>query len=356
MSPDQWILVGALSAATGALAFMAARRTPRSKPVRGVAQPHAADTPSTADALPSLARIHDDDLEDDGDATRVGAGAGWGPRQRTVYQPPVTPVVYDEDADLAEPPDASALLLVHATAQTDVGLRRKRNEDSLLVEDAENLFAIADGMGGYRGGELASQLAVRAIAGAFRAAAFEGPAHQGIPQDATNLARAIQMANAGILELVGRKPELEGMGTTVCAARFSPKKQRLYVGHVGDSRCYRWRDGELAQMTADHTMADLGVAGPESTHLSRAVGVWPTVPIDIVMAVPRPGDAYLLCSDGLTKMLSDGDIADALRATGDAKVTVERLVSLANANGGKDNITVILVQVLDARAAAKRGR
>jgi protein phosphatase len=153
------------------------------------------------------------------------------------------------------------------------------------------------------------------------------------------------MANAVILETAKAKPELEGMGTTLCAARFSGNKKRLYLGHVGDSRCYRLRAGVFQQMTADHTMADHGVKGPEAAHLSRAVGIWPTVPIDIVMGVPHADDVYLLCSDGLTKMLPNAAIADVLQSEEDLKVAVERLIAAANARGGKDNITVVLVRV-----------
>jgi protein phosphatase len=101
----------------------------------------------------------------------------------------------------------------------------------------------------------------------------------------------------------------------------------------------------LKQITADHTMADHGVVGPAAAQLSRAVGIWPTVPIDIIAAIPEPGDTYLLCSDGLTKMLKDDKIAEVLIAEEDPKTAVERLIFCANASGGKDNITVVLVRV-----------
>lgn len=104
----------------------------------------------------------------------------------------------------------------------------------------------------------------------------------------------------------------------------------------------------MKQMTTDHTMADYGVAGPEGAHLSRALGVWPTVPVDIVYAAPELGDLYLLCSDGLTKMLPDGTIATQLLHEDDPRAAVERLVFFANAHGGKDNITVILLKVVEA--------
>jgi protein phosphatase len=263
-----------------------------------------------------------------------------------VHQPPVKKIVFDEGAASDEPISLSSLFLVSATAQTDKGLRRKRNEDSLGVLESANLFMVADGMGGYAGGEQASKLAVDTVLDAYRTQTFEGAQHDDVPEEASQLARAIQMANASIGEQAKKVYELKDMGTTVCAAVFSPNKQRLCVGHVGDSRCYRLRDGIFQALTADHTMAEEGVKGPESQQLSRAVGIWPTVLIDLVMAVPKTGDVYLLCSDGLTKMLKDDVIGNVLRSEEDPKVAVERLIFFANARGGKDNITVVLVRVV----------
>jgi protein phosphatase len=277
------------------------------------------------------------------DPTVVGRGPAPKP---PVYQPPVQRIVYDDDAAEDDPTSAETLFLISAQAQTDKGLRRKRNEDSVLVLESSSLFVVADGMGGYSGGEVASGLAVKTIAEAYRSGTFDGPPHGNVPVRASELARAIQMANAAILETAKASPELEGMGTTLCAARFSGNKKRIYIGHVGDSRCYRLRDGVMVQMTADHTMADQGVKGPASAHLSRAVGVWPTVPIDIVMGVPVAEDVYLICSDGLTKMLPDERIAEVLRTEEDLKGAVERLISSANERGGKDNVTVVVVRVV----------
>jgi PPM family protein phosphatase len=301
-----------------------------------------------ADKPPMLAKLEYEEDEEI-DPTRVGEGPA---PARAIYQPPVKRIVYDDEAEIDEPTQSTSLFLISATAQTDTGLRRKRNEDSLLVLEDASLFVVADGMGGYRGGEMASQLAVKEIGGAFRDNNFEGEPHEGVPKQASELARAIQSANAAILETAKRNPELEGMGTTVCAARFSPTKRRVFVAHVGDSRCYRLRGGEMRQMTADHTMADHGVKGPAAAHLSRAVGIWPTVPIDIVMAVPKTDDAFLLCSDGLTKMLQDKEIAEVLRTEPHPKQAVSKLIEAANARGGKDNITVVLVRVVASAAAA----
>jgi len=364
MTQQDWLVIIALLGGAVAVAYaMGARRrqpqeaAPEKKkaappPAAGRAEipARAAGKVAPAPAVeaapvpsePKLAKLEYEEDEEI-DPTKVG---GMAAPKRAIYQPPVQRIVYDEDAAVDEPTRATSLFLVSATAQTDQGLRRKRNEDSLLVLPEANLFVVADGMGGYQGGELASQLAVKTIADAFRQHQFEGGVHDGLPVQASELARAVQMANAAILETAKQRRELEGMGTTVCAALFSANKKRLYLGHVGDSRCYRLRQGTLSQMTADHTMADHGVEGPAAAHLSRAVGIWPTVPIDIVMGVPVPGDVYLLCSDGLTKMLSDEAISAVLQSGEDIKSSVERLIDAANARGGKDNITAIVIRVV----------
>lgn len=328
------------------------RAVTESKETPKKAKAEKSDTANrTADAAeaPGLAKLeYEEDAEID--PTRVGEGPA---PQRPIYQPPVKRIVYDDEAEVDEPTQSTSLFLISATAQTDTGLRRKRNEDSLLVLEDASLFVVADGMGGYRGGEMASQLAVKEIGNAFREKNFEGEPHEGVPKQASELARAIQTANSAILETAKRNPELEGMGTTVCAARFSPTKRRLFIAHVGDSRCYRLRGTELKQMTADHTMADHGVKGPAAAHLSRAVGIWPTVPIDIVMGVPKTDDSFLLCSDGLTKMLKDSEIAEVLRSEPHPKQAVQKLIDAANGRGGKDNITVVLVRVVASASGTR---
>jgi serine/threonine protein phosphatase PrpC len=298
-------------------------------------------TPSSPE-LPKIAYDEDSDVE----PTLVGAQEAQ-PRGRMSYSPPTQKIVYDDDAAEDEPTHSGALILVTATAQTDKGNRRKRNEDSLLAREDQGIFVVADGMGGYRGGEIASQLAVTTIERAFSTKHFDGPEHDTIPPRASELARAIQMANEAIFEKAATDKLLEGMGTTICAARFSPNKQRLYIGHVGDSRVYRMRGGKLRQMTSDHTMQELGVSGASAAHLSRAVGIWPVVPIDIVLGKPQPGDIYLLCSDGLSKMVTDADIETMLGASAAPAVAVEALIKAANDHGGKDNVTVIVVRVDD---------
>ncbi|MDB4942008.1 MAG: serine/threonine phosphatase PrpC [Labilithrix sp.] len=296
---------------------------------------------------PAVIRIDEDD---DGEVEPAPLGST---RKKGVLAPPTQTIVYDEDAAIDEPTHAGALFLVTGIAQTDKGLRRKNNEDSVLAREDEGLFVVADGMGGYRGGEIASSVAVATIERAFVTKTFEGPVDEAIPRRASELVRAIQMANEAILERAEGDQKLTGMGTTICAARFSANKQRLYVGHVGDSRLYLFRSGKLRQMTSDHTMKDLGVTGEGSDHLSRAVGVWPVVPIDILFAKPQPGDVYMLCSDGLTKMASDEEIGAVLAGSATPKESAQALVKLANDHGGKDNVSVIVVRV-DEPATAKR--
>jgi serine/threonine protein phosphatase PrpC len=361
MTAQDWLIIAALFVMTIGVAFMSGSRRGRSAAAAEPAKPgkpakteekraESPVAPAAAAAVPPavadepLAKVEYEE-DADIDPTKVGAAAATaGPR--LVYQPPVQRIVYDEDADTDEPTRTESLFLVSAMAQTDPGLRRKRNEDSVLVLESSSLFVVADGMGGYKGGELASQLAVTTIGDAFRRRTFEGDPHENVPAQASELARAMQMANAAILETASHKPELKGMGTTVVAARFSANKKRVYIGHVGDSRCYRLRDSVLTQMTADHTMADQGVQGPAAAHLSRAVGIWPTVPIDIIIGTPVANDVYLLCSDGLTKMLDDNVIGTVLRGEDDLKSAVERLIGFANGRGGKDNISVVLVRVV----------
>ena len=297
----------------------------------------AAGAASTAEAPPpKLEHPPDDDDDDD-----------------TVEAASAVPIVYDEDAALDEPTRVNALILVSAASQTDQGRRRRRNEDSLLLLEDHHLFVVADGMGGHAGGDVASKMAVETIGDAFKKNVFAGDPYPDVPRRGSELALAIQMANKAIFDHAKANVAYQGMGTTVVSARFSPNKQRVYLGHVGDSRCYRLRNGILTQVTTDHTMGAQGVTGPLAAHLNRAVGVTPGVKVDLIIARPRPEDIYLLCSDGLSKMVADVDIQEILNAEPDLSKAVQKLVERANARGGRDNITVILVQVKDPKGLAK---
>ncbi len=320
--PDVVAAMNALKATKGKVGDApAATKAPAPAPAAPAAGPPRIETPP------------DDDDEDD--------------------KPQAVPILYDADASVDEPTRTSPFILVSAAAQTDQGRRRRRNEDSLLVLDDHHLFVVADGMGGHAGGDVASKMAVETIGGAFAKSAFQPGAYPDVPRRGAELAVAIQMANKAIYDHARANAAYSGMGTTVVSARFSPNKERVYFGHVGDSRCYRLRGGQLTQVTTDHTMASQGVTGPLASHLNRAVGVNPAVKVDLIIARPRAEDVYLLCTDGLSKMVPDDQIQAIMNEDKDLDKTVHALIDRANARGGRDNITVILVQVKDAKGFAK---
>jgi protein phosphatase len=247
-----------------------------------------------------------------------------------------------EEDDLTGP---IALILVTAVGRTDAGKRRKHNEDSYLVLPDHNLFVIADGMGGYAAGEVASALATEVISEAYKTSTFVGESDPTRPKRGDELVRAIQMSNEAILTQARANEAQHGMGTTLVSCRFSPNKQRVYIAHVGDSRCYRVRGTEIKQMTADHTLGAVGITGPAAAKLSRAVGIADTVEVDLTIDHPQVGDYYMLCSDGLSKMVPDDMICKIMVEESDLDKSVNKLVDTANERGGRDNITVILIRV-----------
>ena len=290
-----------------------------------------AEAPKTPYAVPNLAQ--NKGWDDDGD----------------VLGGPKVEVIYEKDAEIEEVTAPVARILITAQGDSDRGKRRPDNQDSLLVYEEKAVFVVADGMGGYEGGQLASSLAVETIREAFEKDQFDGQTESDgeVPRRGRELACAIQMANQAVLQKARSDPALSQMGTTILAARFSPNKQRVYIGHVGDSRCYRLRDGNLRQLTTDHTMKALGMKGPRANDLSRAVGIGPKVTIDLVVDKPRNGDLYLLCSDGLSKMVPDEKVQSLLMAEKDLNVAVYDLIEAANDAGGRDNVTAVLVKVVD---------
>jgi protein phosphatase len=336
--------------------------TPAPQAKRTRPMPTGRETPGSKRSSPDLLAgdlplMSGDDEDDDITIVTLGplAGAGMPTLPMSAFDddddfpqpgPEAIPIVYDQDAAEDEPTRIEALILMSAAGQTDTGQRRKKNEDSYVILDDHNLFVVADGMGGHAGGEVASKIAVDTIAAAFKASKFAGERYANVPRRGSELALAVQMANEAIYARARVEPDLEGMGTTVVAARFSPNKQRLYIGHVGDSRCYRLRDGELRQVTTDHTMGASGITGPLADRLERAVGIAPAVKVDVIIARPLPNDLYLLCSDGLSKMVELERMREILVADkNNLDKSASDLVAEANAVGGRDNITVILVQV-----------
>jgi PPM family protein phosphatase len=236
-----------------------------------------------------------------------------------------------------------ALRVVEQAGLSDVGRQREANEDNFLCGP---LFAVADGMGGAQAGEVASQMAVD-ILGA-------GDDDAGTPEE--RLTRLIRHANRQIYDLAGRDESRRGMGTTTTAAIVEGRDVSL--GHVGDSRAYRFREGQLEQLTHDHSLvAELVRSGqlspeaaenhPQRSIITRALGPEADVEVDAHSHAAQDGDVYLLCSDGLTGMISEEDIAGILRGAGTLQEAAESLVRAANQSGGKDNITVVLFRLAD---------
>lgn len=227
-----------------------------------------------------------------------------------------------------------------------MGRRRQNNEDALLVDISRGIFAVADGMGGHVGGEVASTLATQAAEEALTRAS----------DPRAGLNKAFSSANRSIAEFAVRNPRMRGMGTTLTACVLQPDGV-LHLGHIGDSRAYRFRAGALDQITTDHTWVQREVdAGrlsaraarthPLSHVITQALGVDDSDEPDIFDAVTVPGDLLLLCSDGLTGMLDDEELARLLLRDATLPELVDDLIRAANAAGGTDNITVVLVRVL----------
>ncbi|EYF01828.1 Stp1/IreP family PP2C-type Ser/Thr phosphatase [Chondromyces apiculatus] len=252
------------------------------------------------------------------------------------------------------------MLRAVASGLTDVGLQRDHNEDSYAVLSEYDLFIVADGMGGHRAGDVASRMATESIADFFRTTAREDatwPFHfdTSLSEEENRLVAGIRVANRQIFERSLRSRDCAGMGTTVVGALFSRKKNRLYVGHVGDSRAYRIRGGVITQLTRDHSLFnDYIAAMPDLTEeqraelprnvITRALGMQDNVVVDLMNDDPQTGDVFLLCSDGLSGMLADEQILEIVESTVDVSEACRLLISRANENGGDDNITVLAIR------------
>ena len=234
---------------------------------------------------------------------------------------------------------------------TDTGMQRRANEDSLLVRSP--LFVVADGMGGAQAGEVASSVAVDT---------FRGGLHDGGNPEAS-LAAQVEQANARINELSRTNVEHAGMGTTITAVYVG--EQDVTVAHVGDSRAYCLREGDLLRLTDDHSLVDELIRQgrltpqeaeehPQRSVITRALGPEATVEVDVSSLVGRAGDVYLLCSDGLTTMLGEEELLDILSSHEHLREAGEALIAAANAAGGKDNITVVLLRLEEVLTEAQR--
>jgi serine/threonine protein phosphatase PrpC len=249
---------------------------------------------------------------------------------------------------------------ITSEAVSDVGRKRKGNEDSYVANPERNLFVVCDGMGGHAAGEVASKVAVDAIAEFVAMTAGDEEItwpfglDESISYDGNRLKTAIRHANRRVLDTMRERPEYDGMATTVVAVLVDGDVAN--VAHVGDSRVYLARGGGFSQVTSDHSWVNeqirAGMISPEQarTHplrnvVTRALGGRGELLVDVQSIRLEPGDILLLCSDGLTTMVPDHDIAGILLGSGaDTAAAAQALVDEANARGGEDNITVVLVR------------
>jgi len=232
--------------------------------------------------------------------------------------------------------------------RTDTGRQRSENEDSLFVRSP--IFVVADGMGGAQAGEVASKTA---------ADAFDRDLPEVAPEQF--LRETIESANRSIHELARADPSKAGMGTTITAAIVEAQKEEVGIGHVGDSRAYRLRRGALERLTRDHSLVEemrrkgqitdaQAEEHPQRSIITRALGPEPEVEVDVQTVPAAPGDVFLLCSDGLTTMVSEERIAAVLSATTSMREAVRTLIDEANAAGGRDNVTALAFRLGDAAA------
>jgi len=251
---------------------------------------------------------------------------------------------------------------------TDTGKVRDHNEDAIGLNSDMGLLVLADGMGGYQAGEVASSIAVQtitdmALEGATREERDDIDPHTGLMRQTIVLRDAVARANKIIFQTAQSQTHCEGMGTTLVAAMFYDNK--ISIAHVGDSRAYRLRNNQFEQLTMDHSLlqelVDRGFYSEEEAqrstnrnYVTRALGVEPTVEVELQEYDVLPDDIYLLCSDGLPDMVEDEDIHLTISTfSASLNVVSEHLVQLANEHGGRDNVSVQLAQVVDSFAVKK---
>lgn len=251
---------------------------------------------------------------------------------------------------------------------SDAGMVRSHNEDSVFAETDAGLVILADGMGGYNAGEVASGMATTLLGSRLTAVFEETPAYTEVEAGSSFASAALEQeivaANQSIFHAAQSQPQYAGMGTTLVAAVFHDNV--MTVAHIGDSRMYRFRDGILSQVTRDHSLLqeqiDSGMLTPEQARhsqnknlVTRALGVDASVEPEIHEYPVLPEDIYLLCSDGLNDMVTDEDIGLTLETIGsNLTLCASQLVQMANDNGGRDNVSVILVRI-KKRFPAPRG-
>jgi protein phosphatase len=249
---------------------------------------------------------------------------------------------------------------ISATGCTDVGRKRAHNEDAFALYPEHSIFVLADGMGGHASGEVASAIAVETVGdfymdtGADHDRTWPYKENKKLNYEANRLSTSVKLANLHILEKARATKGCESMGTTVVAALLS--KRASYMAHVGDSRGYLIRGDQIEQLTSDHSLlndylrtnrltAEEIDAFPHKNVIVRALGMRETVEVEIRPLEPRSGDIYLLCSDGLSGMISDDVILDLTNAhRDDLQTACDNLIAAANKNGGHDNVTAVLIR------------
>jgi PPM family protein phosphatase len=247
------------------------------------------------------------------------------------------------------------MTVLRSGAATDVGRVRQSNEDRYLARDDVGLFAVADGVGGHQAGEVASQMSVETLEEAFEEPTTEG------------LVAAVREANQAVWHLAQSASERRGMGTTLTAVALVQEdgEEHLAVANVGDSRAYLFQQGELTQLTEDHSLVEElyrdgqitrqeAEVHPQRSIITRALGMEPEIEVDSWQLLPYRGDRILLCSDGLTNEVSNERIESTLRRISDPQEVAQELVRQARANGGNDNITVVVIDVVDDDDRAER--
>jgi protein phosphatase len=283
-------------------------------------------------------------------------GAAGGPAESAIAPLIATPATVTIDSPAMSTSFPLDGMRVRFSGDTNVGMKREHNEDSFYLPKSERLAIVADGMGGHASGEVASRMAVDTIVGFFgeteeeQALTWPFKVDRGQRHDVNRMVTAIKLANLKIHQEAQRNPACHGMGTTVVSTLFL--QNALIVGHVGDSRVYRMREGMFDLLTEDHSLLNDYIkmkhlspeeiaAFPHKNVIVRALGMKPSVQVDVIVESPRLGDVYVLCSDGLSSMVPDSEIAGVMAEEPDLDRMCDSLIATANGNGGLDNVTVV---------------
>jgi protein phosphatase len=259
-----------------------------------------------------------------------------------------------------DPSRSGTPVRILAGGATDIGRVRKHNEDAVLLRPDLNAYILADGAGGHNAGNVASALATTSVANHLESTASADTSRPyfdrfGLPIDARRLAVALQHANHDIIEIAATSNRRKGMGTTAVVALFAPEHGVVHVAHVGDSRCYRLRDGFIEQLTMDHSLLndvlqlrpdldEASLARLPGHVVTRALGMEEPIRVSVRSFPLAAGDRFVLCSDGLTDVLGSGDIAELLRLPKTPDEIVALMIQQANSGGGSDNVAVVVIE------------